>query len=464
MAAGDGRSARSLTRPGADGARVAGHGPVVDERYTVLLLDELQLDRFLRRPSMRSVDRKAGRTIDVWPIVRSRRTWAAGGIVGALAVWAMVWLGASGGHAVESAPSPTVADLAPTVSTGASFNVTVASFVKDRDARSLASRLESLSLPAFAWRIDGTKREVLVGPFVSIDEAETTQRALAGHGYRQTQLYVDERLRSTATMPASFQAAVAASNGINPAVLLVAAPGRLSLVFELSEEPRRVSGLRVSGTSFEVSAGPLMSPVAAQRWSAPADIQLVRQVAVDATGAASLDLHARLLVSETAHAAVRVLGRRVYVDVSRAQEGIEDMPPMPAPVGVDGVTATAAPARSKPSGPGVPISPAVPSAQQYRQAIGPVLARFEQIQPFLRSAVASPTPEVLAALGGTFGELEESVRATNAPPESLASHGLLASAVQLAKSAVAPDFSGDRVARVREAAAQFAAAKGRLRN
>ena len=100
---------------------------------------------------------------------------------------------------------------------------------------------------------------------------------------------------------------------------------------------------------------------------------------------------------------------------------------------------------------------------QYRQAIGPLFARFEEIQPFLRSAVSTPTPEVLAAISGTFAELEQTLQATDVPRSSQGAHGLLMSAVQLARGAVAPSFSGDRMTQVREAMAQFRAAKAQLR-
>jgi hypothetical protein len=100
---------------------------------------------------------------------------------------------------------------------------------------------------------------------------------------------------------------------------------------------------------------------------------------------------------------------------------------------------------------------------QYRQAIGPVFARFEEIQPFLRSAVTTPTPEVLAAIAGTFAELEQTLHATDVPRASQGAHGLLLSAVQLARGAVAPSYSGDRMTQVREAMAQFQAAKAQLR-
>lgn len=448
----------SLSRDEGNAGRTAipEPAPLVDERYTVLLLDESQLDRFLRRPSARHIGRKPRGTIDVWPVVGNRRTWAAGSIVGALAVWAMVWLRASSADP-GIAPTPTPADLAPTVPTGASFSVTVASFVKDAEASTLAGRLDALGMPAFAWRVDGTKRQVMLGPYVAIDEAEAAQRALATQGYRGTRLYVDERLRSTMAMPASLQPGPPIVR-TNPAVVLVAAPGRLSLAFELPDEPRQVRGRRISSTFFELDAGPVGISMDPQEWSAPADVQLVKHVSVMPTDGDARNMRARLTLSETANATVRVSGLRVYVDISRSQP---ETPAVPAPAVLAPRSVQLARAVPRPA---EPQKPRASLADNYREAIGAVMARFEAVQPFLRSAVASPSPEVLAALGGTFGELEASVSATDVPPEALASHGLLASAVQLAREAVAPEFTGDRMGQVREAAAQFAAAKGRLRN
>jgi len=95
--------------------------------------------------------------------------------------------------------------------------------------------------------------------------------------------------------------------------------------------------------------------------------------------------------------------------------------------------------------------------------VAPILARFEEIQPFLRSAVSTPTPEVLAAIAGTFADLEQTLHAADVPRGAQQAHGLMLSAVQLAGGAVAPTFSGDRLSQVREANAQFQAAKAQLR-
>jgi hypothetical protein len=293
-------------------------------------------------------------------------------------------------------------------------------------------------------------------------------------GYTRSRLHVDERLRSTDAVVAADAAKA------SPAVVLVAAPGRLAVAFELSEEPQQVSGQRIDSTTFAVtaSAGPVIQ---AQEWNAPSDVQLVKHVSVAADPRGLQGLDARVTIAENAVATMRLLGTRVYVDVSRAQLDFDERPapappvqlaagpaavPAPAPARAAAVPRTTPPAAG-PAAPSV-VGPRAAAASQaneaqYRQAIGPVFARFEEIQPFLRSAVSTPTPEVLAAISGTFAELEQTLQVTDVPRSSQSAHGLLTSAVQLARGAVAPSFSGDRMTQVREAMAQFRAAKAQLR-
>ena len=456
--------------------------PTVEgDKYTVLLLDEDQLDRFLNRSSLKSLGSQLSRTVDVWPRGHRARIWASAAAVVVLAL-TVVWLRAGDPNAVASArPAARRIVNGPPLVTGASFSVNVTSFSRDADARIMAGRLTKAGLPSFAWRLNGSFRDVLVGPFVSIDEAEAAQRDVARLGYSRTRLHVDERLRGTDVAPAG-------DAKVNPAVVLVAAPGRLAVAFELSEEPQQVSGRRVDSTTFAVttSAGPLIE---AQEWNAPSDVQLVKHVSVAADPRGLQGLEAFVTVAENAIATVRLQGARVYVDVSRAQLEFDEHPAAPAPVQAAAepapapvraaVPAVAPPARSvavpRPSAPtqaghaasavaGPRMGAASPGdVNQYRQAIGPVFARFEEIQPFLRSAVATPTPEVLAAISGTFAELEQTLRATDVPRTALAAHGLLVSAIQLARGAVSPTFTGDRMTQVREAMAQFQAAKAQLR-
>jgi len=454
---------------------------VEGDKYTVLLLDEDQLDRFLNRPSLRTLGSQLTRTVDVWPRGHRARIWASAAAVAVLAV-TVVWLRAAGdAKATASSPAPVRRVVSgPPLATGASFSVNVTSFSRDADARIMAGRLTKAGLPSFAWRLNGSFRDVLVGPFVSIDEAEAAQRNVARLGYPRTRLHVDERLRGTDDV------APTAAAKASPAVVLVAAPGRLAVAFELAEEPQQVSGRRIDSTTFAVttSAGPSID---AQEWNAPSDVQLVKHVSVTADPRGLQGLEAFVTVADQAVATVRLQGTRVYVDVSRAQLEFDEqrsaapapIPTVEAPAPVRAADSTVAPppARStaipRPSAPTPPapapaagprIVAALPGdATQYRQAIGPVFARFEEIQPFLRSAVSTPTPEVLAAIAGTFAELEQTLRSTDVPRAAQGAHGLLLSAIQLARTAVGPTFTGDRMTQVREAMAQFQAAKAQLR-
>lgn len=459
--------------------------PTVEgDKYTVLLLDEDQLDRFLSRPKFKSLSSQLSRTVDVWPRGHRARVWATAAAVAVLAV-TVVWLRAAG-DSRDPAPRAAARRVVngPPLATGASFSVNVTSFARDADARVMAGRLMKAGLPSFAWRLNGGPRDVLVGPFVSIDEAEAAQRDVARLGYSRGRLHVDERLRSTdAVAPVEDAEA-------NPAVVLVAAPGRLAVAFELAEEPQEVSGRRIDSTTFAVtaSAGPSID---AQEWNAPSDVQLVKHVSIAADPRGIRGLEALVTVAENAVATVRLQGARVYVDVSRAQLDFDERPAAPALIqpAVEAAPPPAAPVRAASATPQIPPAraaamprmvastpAAAPSATglrmgaaspgdvtKYRQAVEPIFARFEEIQPFLRSAVATPTPEVLAAISGTFAGLEQTLRNTDVPRAAQSAHGLLTSAIQLARGAVTPTYSGDRTAQVREAMAQFQAAKAQLR-
>lgn len=85
---------------------------------------------------------------------------------------------------------------APTIPTGASFNLLV---LQPRDvtySRAVATGLERSGLPAFTRTLRGDT-QVVVGPFVDLAEAELAQRRLQRGGYR-TRLIVDESIRRVA--------------------------------------------------------------------------------------------------------------------------------------------------------------------------------------------------------------------------------------------------------------------------
>ena len=210
-----------------------------------------------------------------------------------------------------------------------------------------------------------------------------------------------------------------------------------------------------------MTAGPLVTPVEPQTWKAPGDVSLVSRLSLSQRGQDLTTLQAVLTLPETADASVRLQGRRVYVDVARRVD--EVTPVDAAPI--------EAPRRPRPNAAGEPVMtaprPVAPpladeSMAAYRTATQSLVARFEEIQPFLRQTVGAASPDVLAALSGTCADLEQALALVVVPASARATHGLLLSAVQLARTATSPSYPGDRSAQLRESAAQFSAAKARL--
>jgi hypothetical protein len=242
----------------------------------------------------------------------------------------------------------------------------------------------------------------------------------------------------------------------------VAAPGRLSFVFELADEPRSVSGQRAGATAFVVTAGPLVTPVEPQTWKAPGDVSLVSRLSLSQRGQDPTTMQAVITLPQTADASVRLQGRRVYVDVARRVDEVTpvDAAPIEPPRRPRGYAA-APPAAAAAPQPDAPLR-ADASLDAYRTATQSLVARFEEIQPFLRQTVGSASPEVLAALSGTCADLEQALALVVVPPSAKSTHGLLVSAVQLARTGTNPAYPGDRTAQLRESAAQFTAAKARL--
>jgi hypothetical protein len=490
--------------------------PASGERYTtVLLLDEEQLDRLLERRGGRAMASSPQREptpllaaarppdamITAEPIEAStprtpRPPWLLGGLLAATCVGGVgVWLwthapdAATPAAGTVSAVEPTP-DVAPVVVTGPSFSVDASTFLDDVAAEAAALRLARTGWPAFTWQLEEGRRHVLVGPYVSIAEAEASQRLLAQAGFPAARLHVDDRLRVTLV-----GAPAGPVHARYPDVRLVAAPGRLSYVIELADEPRSVSGQRAGPTSFVVLATPLSTPVERQAWKAPGDVRLVSRVALAPHILDASLLQVVVTLAETADAAVRLEGRRIYIDVARRVDEVApiDAAPLVQAPGArgraessTGVSAHAAaapaplPAAALPAPVEVPHRGVIPGpvasverpatgaggalddVAAYRAAVQPVVARFDEIQPFLRSAIATATPDVLAALSGTCGEVEQALAAVVAPPSARAVHGLLLSAAQLARAAASPAYAGDRTGQVREASAQLAAAKARL--
>jgi hypothetical protein len=340
----------------------------------------------------------------------------------------------------------------PTIDTGASFSVTIASVDNADGANVAAARVRSLGLPAFTRRSPGKYQlyQAMVGPFASLDEAEKAQRRLGMLGYGGARLFVDESLRGAARgeRPAGTSAS-------DPGLLLLGAPDRLSLVLELPSEPRQVNSSRPDAVTLQIDAGPM--PIAAnpQQWSVPDGVHLLHTVSIETLAAqGGLNyLRARVALPQFAKANVRTEGRRVYVDLTWPLDGDARAPRRPVPTVVqEGDPPTTA--SREPAGAGqAPIARG--QEARYVEAIKPSHQKISEIKPFLLSAAQSGSTDVHAALDQTLATLEASVSGLSVPVSEVGQHQLFVSAIRVARNALSPGFSGDRVVQVQKAITMF---------
>ena len=116
-----------------------------------------------------------------------------------------------------------VAGETSTIATAASFSVSAGSFTTQLRAAAFAAALNSSGLPTLVRsRPEDRRFQVLVGPYVSTDEAEYAQRALAAWGLGEVRLVVDDTMRGRPERAAMF---VEAQEG--PAVVRIGAEAGL---------------------------------------------------------------------------------------------------------------------------------------------------------------------------------------------------------------------------------------------
>jgi len=430
------------------------------QQYAVVLMNEDQLNTIMRRPGMRQVNSRYGSN-DFYQryATLKRRTTAAVIILFVVIAGALAWV---------FVPQPAMASMfpwskpstLPTLSTAASFSVTIASLDGIDSANDAAARVRGLGMPAFMRRSPGKNQvyQAMVGPFASLDEAEKMQRRLSGMGYRGARLFVDESLRSASRSERPMDMAAS-----DPGVLLLGAPDRLSLVFELQSEPRQVTSTRPDGSTLQIDAGPMPSPAHPQQWAAPDNVHLLHTVSIE-TLAAQGELHymrARVALPEFAKANVRTEGRRVYVDLTWPLDGenarsprrttIEPGPGASGSRDTDSAAGDSAPA---PRGGAQKLDPQVQEAQ-YREAMQPIHRRISEVRPFLLSAAQSGSLDVYAAVDQTLASLETSLSGMNVPQDEVGQHQLLISAIRVARSGLEPGFSGDRVTNAQKAITMF---------
>lgn len=251
-------------------------------------------------------------------------------------------------------------------------------------------------------------------------------------------------------------------------VALLTANDRVSLVFELTDEPQNVATRRVSAAVLELDAGPVVMPARATSFMAPAGVRYVMGVSIQAGDGTTVGrLKARITLLERARSAVRVVGRRVYVDFSPDVLPVAPAAPperatvaqaRPAPTSAASAATVARAATVAPAASATPTAkpaemPATPSASQaaYRASVQTAVERFQQLTPFLLSATTSPSEPVLKAVGNTLTGIQGLLLSVDVPAESRANHEALSLAVAAAVSAVSPTFTGDRVAQAKQA-------------
>jgi hypothetical protein len=314
------------------------------------------------------------------------------------------------------------------IESGASLSIAGPSFASRDRAAAFAAIIEADGVPAFVRHLPDTRRfEVLAGPYVSSAEAESAQRALAAHGLGDTRLFVDDSLRRGRQTSARPRWSGRRSG--QPNVLVAAAPGLLSVVFEMPAPPKEVVAQRTAAAALDVDVEPALA-FDEQEWSGPGDALLLRAVALQASASAPQRARFHLAIPPGAQSRVRLGGRRVYIDLA--------WPETPWP----------------PSGTGSGTGSGTRSGTDL--ALRAAIDRFRQVQPFLLSAVESPDSQVLGALQRTLNELAGTLRAGRSGEEP----ARMREAIEIARSATEPDFAGDRVTQAHRAVALFDAVAG----
>jgi SPOR domain len=431
-----------------------------EQQYAVVLLNEEQLSQFVRRPGMRQVNRGYPVPDVHMRYLRLKKQTAAAAAL-------LLVLGA-GSFLYFMAPQPAMASMfawkelpeAPTLDTGASFSVTIQTTDSGDGAGFAANRVRTLGFPSFTRVSPGRRQlhQAMVGPYASLDEAEKVQRRLTRSGFPSARIFVDETLRNA---PRNEIASVVAEG--NPSVLLIGAPDRLSVVFELPLEPRQVRSRRVENV-LDLDVGPMSTKIAPRQWSAPESVHLIERVSIEGVQASETGdfLRAHITMPEFARANVRVEGHRVYVDLTWPMIAPDAVAPRASSgsAAESGAAAESGPAQPPPSRV-VPVVDARQDAQSagaYPEQLRGVVERLGEVKPFLMSAAKSGSPDVFRALDETLSTLETTLRGMRVPAASVDQHQMFLSAVRTARKATDVSFSGDRSAQAREAFVLYDAA------
>lgn len=419
-----------------------------EKQYAVVLLNEDQLHQLIQRPGARQLTKGFSvRDVHSRYLRLKRQTTAVGVLMLIIATGGVLWF---------LSPRPAVASIftwsekanVPTLPTGASFSVTVASLESSDGAGFAATRVRSLGFPSFT-RVspDQTAQyQAMVGPYASLDEAERVQYKLRRAGMTAARIFVDESLRNVPRneLPSGVP------DG-NPGVVLLGAPDRVSLVLEMAVEPRQVRSRRGEGV-MDLDIGPLQNPVYPQQWVAPAGVHLVERVAIESAPPSENGqyLRAHVAVPGFARASLRTEGKRVYIDFTWPL----DQPNQTGPRAPMRIASAPRPATPPPSAPAAPQNE-IKGQQQYAEAIRPIVDRLTEIKPFLVSAAQSGSPEILKALDDSLATLDNSLRTLHPPATAADQHQMLTTIVRTARRALDPAFGGDRHAQALQAVSMY---------
>jgi hypothetical protein len=365
---------------------------------------------------------------------------------------------------------------AASVETGASFSVSAGSFATEAKAATFAAALDASGLPILVRvRPDDGRYQVLVGPYVSTEEAERAQRRMAAWGLGEARLVVDDTMRSNPQEASVF--GFGRSEGTS--VVMVAAAGMSSIVFEMSRAPKQVEARRSGSTSLDVEIGQQAtgsrhraasgaqraagSGQSAAAGSAPAagafeplrlpdGVSLVRELSVQTTDGDATRAH--VVVPVGVESRVRLEGRRVYVDLAFPKAPWVIVKPAPEGPGLPrNESPRAARVQADPEERVGRVVSDPPNA--YREQVDAIVARFTEIEPFLLSAAQAPEPDVLAALAHSLEDVRASLERTTAPADQRNDRQTLLLALAKAQAALAPTFASNRKAAVEEAVALF---------
>jgi len=364
---------------------------------------------------------------------------------------AWYWANQPPPHQIQAKPAveSTVADpfdvsalrVVPAVS------VAVASFTSQARAVDVATKLSESGLPAMA-RPDfaGGANLVIVGPFATDEEARAAQASANAQGFAAASILHQQTL--------SPGALDAVSDDRLPKLEAITPGGkRASVVIELVGAPDRVTTQRVDASAVEVQIGPISGSIHQQDVTANGGAPLIDRISLRSgtAPAGGRLVRVRVNMTEPALSRVRMVGRRVYLDLWAAD------PDAQMPDAQD--TTTASQPRQMPSQPPQAQSQTQAGDDQYRQSVAAAVARFDEIQPFLLSAAATPSPEVLGAVGGTLSELRGVVDRIKPPKSAAQDYAILTSGMAAALAAVQPGFSGDRMSKAHEAVASMQSVK-----